>query len=72
MPCFRCPHCGRRHTVRPADLEEGGRCPCGARYWIALSDVADEDATRSDVEGSALRAWGVQEDGSPFEVYFHA
>ncbi|NLG68650.1 MAG: hypothetical protein GX496_03650 [Firmicutes bacterium] len=70
MPCFQCPHCGRRHVVRPLDVEEGGRCPCGARYSVAMSTEEPADGVARD-DGAGPSTWVMDRDGSVYEVRFH-
>lgn len=71
MACFRCLRCGRRHVVRPLDVEEGGQCPCGARFFVL---VAHDDARAMAAHGdeAELTTWALDPDGSVYEVRFHA
>ena len=70
MACFRCPHCGRRHVVRPLDVEEGGRCPCGARFSVlVLQD--DSPVTTASADDDGVVTWAMEPDGSVYEVRFH-
>lgn len=71
MPCFQCPHCGRRHVVRPLDVEEGGQCPCGARFSVFMADE-DSHLTAANGDEAELSTWAVDPDGSVYEVRFHA
>lgn len=71
MACFRCPGCGRRHVVRPLDVEEGGRCPCGARFVV--SPARDETGQRTGHgDETGLFTWAVEPDGSVYEVRVEA
>ena len=69
MACFQCPRCGRLHAVRPVDLEEGGRCPCGARYTVAVPGEEPGGVDRDG--GPQATTWAVDRDGSVYEVRFH-
>ena len=62
MACFRCPHCGQLHQVGPVEAEEGGRCACGARFWVQ----GREEGAQAGLPGdeSVRTAWLVGEDGS--------
>ncbi|HEY8425715.1 MAG TPA: hypothetical protein VIK73_06860 [Limnochordales bacterium] len=55
--------------MRPLDVEEGGRCPCGARYSVTMSTEEPDDVTRDD--GAGPSTWMVDRDGSVYEVRFH-
>lgn len=74
MPRFSCPRCGRLLSLRPTDVEEGGRCPCGARYVVAMTRANDDRSADGpeDLEGSAVSTWTVDDDGSAVEVHFFA
>lgn len=71
MPCFQCPHCGRRHVVRPLDVEDGGRCPCGARFSVTAQGDESEPA-RAGAEEGTVATWALDEDGSVYEVQFYS
>lgn len=64
MACFRCPYCGQLHRIGPVEVEEGGRCACGARFWVQGRE--EETATAAPPgEESVRTTWVVGEDGSP-------
>ena len=72
MSCCRCPHCGRTHVVDPVVGEQGGRCPCGARFWVepwADADDGHPEAAGHVPDGARL-VWWVEPDGTPRPVYF--